>query len=103
VAESDAYRRLAGDERAGAYLASLEGGEDSVLVVTGEAWLGAAFQWLYRAYGQVLLGESGAGQALQAAQRLADDYRACVVERDAAARREAWQACLAETDPGLEE
>jgi multiple sugar transport system substrate-binding protein len=103
VAESDAYRRLAGDERAGAYLASLEGGEDSVLVVTGEAWLGAAFQWLYRAYGQVLLGESGAGRALQAAQRLADDYRACVVERDAAARREAWQACLAETDPGLEE
>jgi ABC-type glycerol-3-phosphate transport system substrate-binding protein len=103
VAESDAYRRLAGDERAGAYLASLEGETGSVLVVTGEPWLNVAFRWLYRAYGQVLAGESSAEQALQEAQRLADDYRACVAGRDASTEHGAWEACLVETDPALGE
>jgi hypothetical protein len=32
---------------------------------------------------------------------VADDYRACLVERDAFAEAEDWQACLAEADPTL--
>jgi ABC-type glycerol-3-phosphate transport system substrate-binding protein len=102
VAESDAYRRLAGDERAAAYIASVgQAGAPVFQPFGGDPWLSPSFYWLFRSYGQVLAGESSAEQALQEVQQLADDYRACVVERDAFEEPKAWQSCLAQADPTL--
>jgi ABC-type glycerol-3-phosphate transport system substrate-binding protein len=103
VAESEAYRQWVGAERAAAYLASVAGPEQASAsqLFAEEAWLREAMHWLYRAYDQVLGGEVSVEAALATAQKLADDYRACVVARDAFSNREGWQACLRETDPDL--
>ena len=103
VAESEAYRRYVGAERAVAYLASVAGAEQSSAFqfLSREAWLSGATHWLVQAYDQVLTGEASAEEALATAQELADGYRACIITRDAFANREGWQTCLKETDPSL--
>ena len=85
VAESEAYRRHVGAERALAYLASIADSEQAsaLYLFSEEAWLNGAVYWLYQAYDQVVVGEVSVEEALAAAQELADDYRACVVTRDA--------------------
>jgi ABC-type glycerol-3-phosphate transport system substrate-binding protein len=103
VVESEAYRRRVGAERAEAYLVSVAGSEQpSILQFSSdEAWLSGAVYWLYRAYAQVLEDEVGVEEALTTAQKLADDYRACVIVRDAFSNQEGWQACLKETGLNL--
>ncbi|MBN1657333.1 MAG: extracellular solute-binding protein [Anaerolineae bacterium] len=104
VAESGAYRRLAGDERADVYVASLGSESESIWqAFAAEPWMSPAFAWLYRAYDQVLQGDAGADLALHDAQRLANDYRACVAARSAFVDRAAWEACLHDVDPTLPE
>ena len=65
VAESQAYRRQAGDERAAAYLASVAGsGRSSIRqILSQQPWLRGATYWLFQAYVQVLNGEAGAEAA----------------------------------------
>ena len=103
VAESQAYRRQAGDERAAAYLASVAGsGRSSIRqILSQQPWLRGATYWLFQAYVQVLNGEAGAEAALNAAQGKADEYRTCVIARDAFYHQEEWQTCLKEVDPTL--
>lgn len=69
-------------------------------VSRGQDWVGGGLFWLYQAYGQVLEGRAEVEEALDAAQRLAEQYRACII---AAGRfdRAAWQGCLKRTDPSL--
>ncbi len=62
---------------------------------------GAAWYWLGRAYSQVVAGEASVEEALNAAQRISDDYRACVVVKDAISDQNEWQACMQEVDPTL--
>jgi multiple sugar transport system substrate-binding protein len=102
VAESDAFREQVGAERADAYLASLGDGEQSsaLQLFSEEEWLGGAIYWYIEAYGQILEGEASVEEALDNAQKLADDYRACVVAGGDFGQ-EAWQACVQETDPSL--
>ena len=57
--------------------------------------------WLGRAYDQVVEGEASAEDALSAAQKTADDYRACVVVNDVLADQEGWQDCMLEVDPSI--
>jgi hypothetical protein len=57
--------------------------------------------WLGRAYSQVVDGEASVEEALNAAQRMFDDYRACVIVKDAVSDQDEWQACLLEVDPSL--
>jgi multiple sugar transport system substrate-binding protein len=103
VAESDAYRQQVGAERAAVYLASVAGAErPSVFdVLTGQGWLAGGMYWLGRAYSQVADGEASVEEALNAAQTMFDDYRACVVVKDAVSKQDEWQACLLEVDPTL--
>ena len=101
VAESEAYRQGVGDERAAAYLAGMAGDESPWLRFSDDGWLWGASYWLFRAYGQVLAGEADVEEALDAAQKMADGYRACVIAREAFFDQAQWQACLKETDPAL--
>jgi multiple sugar transport system substrate-binding protein len=101
VAESEAYRQQVGEERAVAYLTSVAGLERPFQIFSEESWLRGAIYWLFQAYGQVLKGEASVEEALGIAQRMADDYRACVMARDAFSDRGGWQACLIEVDPTL--
>jgi multiple sugar transport system substrate-binding protein len=101
VAESEAYRQQVGEERVAAYLTSVAGLERPFQIFSEESWLRGAIYWLFQAYGQVLKGEASVEEALGIAQRMADDYRACVMARDAFSDRGGWQACLIEVDPTL--
>jgi len=102
VAESDAYRQRVGAERATVYQASVAGAEGASDIFAGESWMGTAgVLWLGRAYDQVANGEASVEEALNAAQKMADDYRACVVVKDAVSDQDEWQACLLEVDPSI--
>jgi multiple sugar transport system substrate-binding protein len=104
VAESDAYRQQVGAERATAYLASVAEADLPSLYswfTEKAAWLGGTTVWLSQAYGRVLEGDASVEEALAAAQKLADDFRACIITRDAFSDQEEWQACMKETDPSL--
>jgi multiple sugar transport system substrate-binding protein len=102
VANSDAYREHAGAERAEAYLASLGDADrpTTFQLFSEEEWLGAAIYWYGQAYGQVVAGEASPEDALDQAQTLADDYRACVIAAEDFGQ-ETWQACAQEVDPTL--
>ena len=102
VAESDEYREQVGASRADAYVASLGDTEQpsAFQVFSDEEWLGGALFWLGQAFGQVLEGEATVEEALGAAQKLADDYRACVIAAGDFSS-ETWQACVQEVDPTL--
>ncbi len=103
VAESDVYRQRVGADRAAAHLASVGGvGQAGSLdVFSGESWLAPGIIWLGRAYEQAVSGEATVEEALNAAQKLADDYRACVVAQDAYADQQVWLECLVEADPNM--
>ncbi|MDY6876225.1 MAG: extracellular solute-binding protein [Chloroflexota bacterium] len=103
LAESDEYRQQVGAERAAAYLASVAGSEQpsTFQFFYEEEWLGGSFFWFGQAYGRVLEGEASVEEALDAAQEMADDYRACIIAHDAFSDREQSRACLREADPTL--
>ncbi|MCX7681105.1 MAG: extracellular solute-binding protein [Anaerolineae bacterium] len=103
VAESEAYRRQVGEERADAYLASVTdvNSHSFTLTAARHPWLHGVEFWLFRAYTQAVNGETSVEAALADAQVLADAYRACVISRDALYDQEKWGACLREVDPTL--
>ncbi|MHB0875384.1 MAG: extracellular solute-binding protein [Anaerolineae bacterium] len=102
VTESDAYRSLVGDERADAYVATVADAAEasSFQVFEQEIWLGNATLWLTQGYGQVLSGDATAAEAMESAQVMADEYRACVVTGDDFGLA-ASEACMKATDPSL--
>lgn len=102
VATSDAFRAKVGASQAEAYLATVgEAQETSALqLLNEEEWLGGAIYWYGQAFGQVIEGEATAEEALDAAQRLADDYRACVIAAGDFGEA-TWEACVQEVDPTL--
>jgi multiple sugar transport system substrate-binding protein len=102
VAESNEYRDQVGADRAEAYLASVGDGDQpsAFQIFSDEEWLGGGLFWLGQAYGQVVDGEASAQEALDAAQDMADDYRACVVAAGDFGQ-ETWQGCVQEIDPTL--
>lgn len=103
VAESEAYRRLVGLERAEAYRAAVANTDPHSFIVTAarQPWLRGVEYWLFRAYLRVVNGEAGVEAALGEAQGLADEYRACVIAREGFFDREKWEGCLREVDPTL--
>ncbi len=103
IAMSEAYRQQVGDERATVYLTSVESSQRLSIFqrIAGQEWLGAYLIWLEQAYRQIVEEGGSPAQALAAAQEKADDYRACVIARDAFSHQEGWQACLKEVDPTL--
>jgi ABC-type glycerol-3-phosphate transport system substrate-binding protein len=104
VATSKAYQQKVGAERAAAYQASLgEGGKSSVYeFFSGKSsWLSYSIFWLAKAYGQVTDGTVPADKALADAQKLADDYRACVVQNDAQSDAKRQRKCLKQVDPSI--
>ena len=102
LAESVAYGKLVGEERAAALAAAvIDAEEESALqVMTEEDWVGGALFWLFQAYGQVLEGKAEPEEALDEAQRKAEAYRDCLIAADDYGR-ESWQGCLKSTDPEL--
>ncbi|MGD9375824.1 MAG: extracellular solute-binding protein, partial [Anaerolineae bacterium] len=102
IATSDEYRQKVGASRADAYLATMGDSEEpsAFQIFTDEEWLGGAIYWYGQAFGQIIEGEASVEDALDAAQQLADDYRACVIAGGDFGQ-EAWQACVQETDPTL--
>jgi multiple sugar transport system substrate-binding protein len=102
LAESDEYRQQVGADRADAYLASVADSDQpsAFQIFSEEEWLGGALFWLGQAYGQAIDGEASVEEALDAAQKMADDYRACVVAAGDFSQ-ETWQACVQEIDPTL--
>jgi ABC-type glycerol-3-phosphate transport system substrate-binding protein len=104
VAASEAYQQKVGAERAAAYQASLgESGTSSVYeFFSGKnSWLSYSIFWLAKAYGQVADGTAPADKALADAQKLADDYRACVVQSDAQSDTKQQRKCLKQVDPTI--
>jgi multiple sugar transport system substrate-binding protein len=102
VARSDEFRQKVGAERADAYLASVGDADrpSSFQLFAEEEWLGGAIYWYGQAFGQVIEGKASVEEALDAAQALADDYRACVIAGDDYSQA-AWEACIQEVDPTL--
>jgi multiple sugar transport system substrate-binding protein len=102
VAKSDEYRQKVGAEHADAYLASVgQSGKPSAFqIFSEEDWLGGAIYWYGQAFGQIVDGQTSVEDAMDAAQKLADDYRACVVAGGDFSQK-AWEACVKQTDPTL--
>lgn len=102
VATSDAFRAKVGASKAEAYLATVSGteGTSDLQVVNEEEWLGGAIYWYGQAFGKVIEGEAAAEEALDEAQKLTDDYRACVIAAGDFGQ-ETWQGCIREVDPTL--
>jgi multiple sugar transport system substrate-binding protein len=102
VAQSDEYRQKVGAEHADAYLASVGESEQpsAFEIFNEEEWLGNAIYWYGQAFGQIVDGKASVEDALDAAQKLADDYRACVVAGGDFGQ-EAARACVKQTDPTL--
>jgi len=102
VAESAAYRQRVGDEWAAAFRASLSSSERPFASQSSaEAWLSFSFSWLAQAYEQALTGKASVEEALNAAQKMADDYRACIVIRQAFSDENEWRVCMRQVDPIL--
>jgi multiple sugar transport system substrate-binding protein len=104
VAESEAYRQKVGAERAAAYLASLgaSGTSSAYQFFSGKnSWLSYSIFWLSKAYGQVVDGTAPVDSALADAQKMADDYRACVVQNNAVSDTQQQRKCLKQVDPTL--
>jgi multiple sugar transport system substrate-binding protein len=103
VAESDAYRQHVGADRAAVFQASVAGEKPSTGdVFEGETWMGSAGAiWLGRAYDQVVNGEASVEEALNAAQKMAEDFRACVIVNDVMSDQAGWEACIKEVDPTI--
>ncbi len=103
VAESDAYNQQVGAEKAAVYRASAEGAKGATGdVFEGETWMSTAGSiWLGRAYDQVVNEGASVEEALNAAQKMAEDYRACVIVNEAMSDQEAWQTCIKEVDPSV--
>jgi multiple sugar transport system substrate-binding protein len=102
VAQSDAYRQMVGAEHADAYLASVSSSDrpSAFQLFTEEEWLTNAIYWYGQAFGQIVDGKASVEDALAVAQKLADDYRACVIAGGDFGQKAA-QACAKETDPTL--
>jgi ABC-type glycerol-3-phosphate transport system substrate-binding protein len=101
VAESDAYDQQVGAEQAAVYRASAEGAQASTGdVFEGETWMSTAGSiWLGRAFDQVVNEGASVEEALNSAQKMAEDFRACVIVNDAMSDQDEWQACIKEVDP----
>jgi ABC-type glycerol-3-phosphate transport system substrate-binding protein len=97
VAESAAYRQQAGAEQADAALASVGSGSRASFFqrVSDEGnWLGFASFWLSDAYSRVVNGEMTVEESLAAAQESVDDYRECIIAKDAYQDPQAMMECL---------
>jgi len=102
VVQSEAYRQQVGAERAAAYEASVAGVDGPFgSQFGGQSWLMFAMVWLFRAHNQVVEGETSVEEALDAAQRTFDVFRACLIAQDAFSDQEQWLACLGGADPEL--
>jgi multiple sugar transport system substrate-binding protein len=103
VAESEAYQQQVGPERAAAYLASFGGGTSSAYqFFSGKnSWLSYSVFWLSKAYGQVADGTAPVDKALADAQKLADDFRACVVQNKAESDSAQQRQCVKQVDPSI--
>ena len=104
VAESMTYEQKVGAERAAAYRTSLGETGTSALYqfLSGEnSWLSFSIFWLAKAYGEVADGSVPAEKALADAQKLSDDYRACVVQNDALFDIQQQRKCVKQTDPTI--
>lgn len=104
VAESEAFRQHVGNELADAYLASIGSATEPPFAqqITGEnGWLNYPVLWVYTAYDKIITGELGVEEALEDAQQLIDEYRACVIEADAFTDDEGQKTCMLETDETL--
>ncbi len=104
VAQSSAYEQEVGEERAAAYLFSIENvSEGSFYQLFSEenSWLGFAFYWIMGAYDDILNEGVPVEEALQQAQDTADAYRECVISNDAISDEKAQQSCLREVDDSL--
>ncbi|MBK8902934.1 MAG: extracellular solute-binding protein [Anaerolineaceae bacterium] len=105
VAESAAFSQRIGEERAAAYLASIESATDEStafrLFVGDENWMVEAIYWLGRAYAQITAGELTVEEALNEAQITFDAYRNCMIANNGFMNVEVRNACVQEADPLL--
>ncbi|MCA9946862.1 MAG: hypothetical protein KC449_25450, partial [Anaerolineales bacterium] len=105
VAESEAFTQRVGEERAAAYLASINSATgESILVrlfAGEESWMSEVVYWLGRAYAQSASREATVEEALNEAQTIFDAYRACMIANNGFANVEARNACVLEADPTL--
>ena len=104
VAESEAYKQKIGAERAVAYLASLgdSGTSSAYQFLSGKnSWLSYSVLWLSKAYGQVADGKVPVDKALADAQKMADDFRACVVQNKAESDTKQQRKCVKQVDPSI--
>jgi ABC-type glycerol-3-phosphate transport system substrate-binding protein len=104
VAESEAYQQKVGPDRATAYLASFGGSgiSSAYQFFSGKnSWLSYSIFWLSKAYGQVADGTTPVDKALADAQKLADDFRACVVQHKAESDSTQQRKCVKQVDPSI--
>ncbi len=102
ITTSEAYRPF-GSGFIAAYLSAIEGnqGPSDLQYLTGRDWSSPYLVFLERAYRRIVEEGESPERALVAAQRLADEYRACVIARAGFFDREKWEGCLREVDSTL--
>jgi multiple sugar transport system substrate-binding protein len=104
AAESAAYADIMGQERATAYLSSINRATRPSLFERFSSennWLNRSYVWLTKAYDQILHEGIPVEEALAMAQETAEVYRACIIDRQAFTNAEEQEACLYEADPSL--
>jgi ABC-type glycerol-3-phosphate transport system substrate-binding protein len=104
VAESAAYQQQVGSELAEAYLYSMENATEppfSQQFSDENSWLAYPVFWLYNAYDQILNDGTPVEEALENAQHMADEYRACVITAEAFNDDDVQKECMLEIDNTL--
>jgi ABC-type glycerol-3-phosphate transport system substrate-binding protein len=103
ILQSEAYRQRVGTERAAVYETSVTGTDQSLFYqpLQDQQWLVVALLWLGQAHGEVIEGRASVEDALDAAQQAFDDFRACLIARDAFSDAKEMQACALEVDPAF--
>jgi hypothetical protein len=104
AAESAAYADMMGQERATAYLSSINRATRPSLFERFSSennWLNRSYVWLTKAYDQILHEGMPVEEALAMAQETAELYRACIIDRQAFTNAEEQETCLHEADPSL--
>jgi ABC-type glycerol-3-phosphate transport system substrate-binding protein len=103
TAESETFRQSVDEEMVANFHAFMEDSPSrtTTSLLLAPEWMQPGFYWLMDAYWEVASGESDVATALANIEIKFNQYRQCVIDRDAFEEYNRWRACLVEVDPDL--
>ncbi len=103
TAESEAHRQTVDEELVAIFHAFMNDTPSTTTtsLITAPQWMLPGFFWLPDAYREAASGETDVATALANVDVKFNQYRQCVIDRDAFEEHNRWRACLVGVDPDL--